>query len=204
MPETKLTPRKEKALQTRDRIYNAAVTLFDKRGYDNVTIDDICNAVGMSKGAFYVHFKSKDQVLIEEFFNIDRHYQELSDKIFRMENDIERLRSFWRSSLEYIDKMGVKAVKVVFHTEIGPSRKTPYIASRRRPVFKIVEKLISEGQEAGYVRDDINPRELSDIAITCWRGLVYEWCLTNGKFDLQDRGQKILRVILSGLETTPR
>lgn len=200
MPEVRLTPRKEQAIETRRRIFEAAVTLFEQNGYENVTIDDICAAVGMSKGAFYTHFRSKDQVLLEEFVKIDEHYKELLDEVREIDDGIERLARFWTSSLDYVERMGVKAVKVVFHAEIGPSRKEPYISSRGRPVFRIVEGLISESQGGGVVRDDMSPVELADSVITCWRGLIYEWCLADGKFDLLASGGLLFDILASGFK----
>ncbi len=199
MTEVKLTARKEQALETRHRIFEAAVTLFDRQGYDSVTVDDICREVGMSKGAFYTHFKSKDQVLLEEFVKIDEHYTELLTEIEPLEQGVERLERFWVSSLEYIERMGVKVVKVVFHSEIGPSRKEPYISSRTRPVFRIVEGLIADGR-GEYIRDDMSSAELADSVIACWRGLVYEWCLANGAFDLVARGRPIFALLKSGFQ----
>jgi AcrR family transcriptional regulator len=199
MTEVKLTPRKEQALETRHRIFETAVTLFDRQGYDSVTIDDICREVGMSKGAFYTHFKSKDQVLLEEFVKIDEHYLELLTEIEPLRDGIERLERFWISSLEYIERMGVKVVKVVFHSEIGPSRKEPIISSRTRPVFRIVENLIAEGQ-GDYIRDDMSSSQLADSVIACWRGLVFEWCLANGAFDLAARGTLIFELLKSGFQ----
>ena len=137
---------------------------------------------------------------MEEFVKIDEHYKELFDEVSGMENSIERLARFWRSSLEYIDQMGIKVVKVVFHAEIGPSRKTPYISSRKRPVFKIVENLISDGQAAGLVQDNPSPSQLAGSIITCWRGLLYEWCLADGKFDLPDAGDRLFEILIDGLK----
>ena len=44
------------------RILDAAVDLFMHYGYDKTTVDDIARAAGVSKGAIYLHFKSKDEL----------------------------------------------------------------------------------------------------------------------------------------------
>ncbi len=48
---------------TKERIFDAAVDLFAERGYDGVSIRDIGRAVGITEGAVYKHYKSKDEVL---------------------------------------------------------------------------------------------------------------------------------------------
>lgn len=56
---------------TRDRIEQAAVRLFVEKGVTETTIRDIARAVGLSEGALYRHFESKDELVWKAF---ERHY----------------------------------------------------------------------------------------------------------------------------------
>ena len=56
---------------TRDRIEQAAVRLFVAKGVTETTIKDIARAVGLSEGAMYRHFESKDELVWKAF---ERHY----------------------------------------------------------------------------------------------------------------------------------
>lgn len=47
---------------TRKKILNSAITLFSTRGFDQVSIDDLMKNAGLTRGAFYAHFKSKQAV----------------------------------------------------------------------------------------------------------------------------------------------
>jgi len=53
----------KKAEERRTEILDAAQDLFLSRGYDTTTVNDLLNAVGISKGAFYHHFSAKEDVL---------------------------------------------------------------------------------------------------------------------------------------------
>lgn len=48
--------------RSRDRIVEAARRLFNRHGYDNVSIDQLMAAAGLTRGAFYAHFASKEDV----------------------------------------------------------------------------------------------------------------------------------------------
>ncbi len=50
---------------TRDRIMNTALALFLEKGYDKTPVQAIIDAVGIAKGTFYHHFKSKEEMLVE-------------------------------------------------------------------------------------------------------------------------------------------
>ena len=49
---------------TRQRLLEAAFSVFAAQGYTGATIDAIVQAAGYSKGAFYFHFSSKDEVFL--------------------------------------------------------------------------------------------------------------------------------------------
>ena len=50
-----LTPRKKQALEMRSRIQNVALELFDKEGFENVSVEQIAQAVGCSVGLSLIH-----------------------------------------------------------------------------------------------------------------------------------------------------
>lgn len=58
-----IPPRQIKTKQTRDKIFNAAVKLMNKYGYEYLTIRNICEAADVSTGTFYHHFQTKDDLL---------------------------------------------------------------------------------------------------------------------------------------------
>jgi len=54
----------QRSEETRARILESAIKLFSKRGYNKASVDDICTDAGISKGAFYHHFKSKQELFL--------------------------------------------------------------------------------------------------------------------------------------------
>ena len=64
MPKTTID-RFEQRKQTRARLVEAALKLFATSGYEHATVDDISQAAGYSKGAYYFHFSTKDDILLE-------------------------------------------------------------------------------------------------------------------------------------------
>lgn len=57
--------RQVKAQDTRARIFAAAAELFSTHGYQVTTVDRIATQAGVAKGTFFLHFKSKDAVIVE-------------------------------------------------------------------------------------------------------------------------------------------
>ncbi len=65
-------------MRTRDQILEQALKLFSEKGIKETTIRDIAKAVGITEGAIYRHFDSKDQIVYELF---DMYSQKLYEKI---------------------------------------------------------------------------------------------------------------------------
>ena len=64
MPRTALDRFEQRKL-TRQKLIDAAQQLFSTSGYEHATVDDISQAAGYSKGAYYFHFSTKDDILLE-------------------------------------------------------------------------------------------------------------------------------------------
>jgi AcrR family transcriptional regulator len=202
MAKKKVTPRVEKGMQTRQKIFDTAIALFAKKGYDKVTIDDICEKVGVTKGAFYNHFKSKDQLILEEFMQMDEHYIKVAQDISSLESSVEKLRVFNTEAIKLMSDLGVTMMKVVYFSQIAPNMKKPYLADGKRFLYKITNELIEEGQQKGEIRMDLESGEMTEMLINCFRGQIYYWCLTNGSFDLVGTCEKLMNLLLQSLTTT--
>ncbi len=55
----------KRSIETRNIIFSVALDLFSRTGYDSTSVAEICQAAGVSKGAFYHHFPSKQAVFME-------------------------------------------------------------------------------------------------------------------------------------------
>ncbi|NPV58128.1 MAG: TetR/AcrR family transcriptional regulator [Actinobacteria bacterium] len=200
MAKRKESPRTLKGRQTRQAIFDTAVDLFARKGYDKVTVDEICSKVGVTKGAFYNHFRSKDQIILEEFMRMDEHYVRVAGEISSLPNSLEKLKAFNHAAIDLMAEIGVRLMKVLYHSQIAPHMNKPYLADERRYLYKITNELIREGQERGEIRDDIPSEEMASMFIDCFRGQIYHWCLANGSFDLVGTCDRLMDLLLDSLQ----
>ena len=54
----------QRSEETRAKIMESAIKLFSNQGFNKASVDDICSEAGISKGAFYHHFKSKQELFL--------------------------------------------------------------------------------------------------------------------------------------------
>src|SRR3990172_197990 len=79
--------------ETRERLIKAASAVFARSGFDRATVDEIVREAGFSKGAFYVHFESKEDLfwsMLEE--RINRHQDAFRDTVDHKNSVAENVR----------------------------------------------------------------------------------------------------------------
>jgi TetR/AcrR family transcriptional regulator, transcriptional repressor for nem operon len=62
----------------RTRLLDAAMQVIRTRGYSATTVDDICRAAGLTKGAFFHHFKSKEELAVAAA----AHFSQMAERLF--------------------------------------------------------------------------------------------------------------------------
>lgn len=90
--EPKLPLREKKKRQVEHKITHSALQLFEKNGYDAVSIDDIAEAAEVSKSTFYNYFVSKEAVLIKLTMNSVNNVKEILSKVPAQDDPIEMIR----------------------------------------------------------------------------------------------------------------
>ncbi|WP_243449397.1 TetR/AcrR family transcriptional regulator [Clostridium acetobutylicum] len=111
-----LTNRKLQAQNTKNKIYKASIELFEKKGYENLKIKDICKEAGVSIGSFYNHFDSKHAILIEVHKKADEYFKtEVKDNIIST-NGIDKIIEFFDYYSIYNDFVGLDTLKQLYHS----------------------------------------------------------------------------------------
>lgn len=152
--------------ETVNLILDTSVELFLKKGYDNTSIQDIVDCLGgLSKGAIYHHFKSKEAILIEV-------YQRLSLVIETQMVAIRDDKSI--TGLQKLQKMFMSSLSSVSQREILASSpnllKNPRLLAIQMEsiiydvVPNYIEPVINEGMADGSIVCDY-PKELSQVLI---------------------------------------
>jgi AcrR family transcriptional regulator len=90
-------------ITTKQKISAAAKNLFSIHGYSETTIDDIITAAGVTKGAFYHYFKSKDAICGEIIDSMQNEYQSLFEMLPKETNPLEKLKALIKRLLELND-----------------------------------------------------------------------------------------------------
>jgi len=189
----KITKRKIQAQETRKKLFDVAVKLFNTYGYHNVTVDDITDAAETSKGAFYFHFKSKESVIIEAIREVDAQYRKWYETLDKGRVAADQILLFSDQVLTFANSLGVVVEKVLYSSQINEKDDRHMLLNdENRDLFKILECIIESGQRTGEIRLDLSAKDLSRYVARWIRGVIFNWCIYDGAYDLVEDGRAYL------------
>lgn len=151
----------EKSMQSREKILAAAGEVFAQKGFDAATIRDITEKCGMSKGAVFHHFKSKEEIM-----------QSLGDRMFFESNPFEAVKK--RTELNGLQKIkellkagSADKERNEMNAMAVPILKDPHILAaalnaNRKILTPLWFELLEEGKQDGSIKTEYT-RELSEL-----------------------------------------
>ena len=153
--------------QSRERIVRAAAELFATKGFDAVSIDQVMEAAGLTRGAFYAHFHSKQDLYRESIIAANRH-SAVNKVLENLRDPAQTTRQVIRSYLsdEHLALQFFPCPMAFLSTDIANRDKGVRDAYTR--VFHGLNNVIEAGLEPVEERlsGDVNSRQQRSLAIT--------------------------------------
>ena len=150
-----------KSNENKDKLIEAALKLIEEKGFDNVSVSKITKEAGVSKGAFYIHFESKENLLEKQ---MRMFYDEF--KLDETHSKYERLEYFLENSLKRIISAGLKMCQGWFSHSVTGS-------------FYGKSKL---AYDLNYIQELYDERIAKEV-VSVYYGALNLWCFTDGKVE---------------------
>ena len=142
-------PRHDPSEKTKSEILQTATRLFQEKGWANVNIEDVVKEVGVTRGAFYHYFKSREDLImavVEKMFFDDNPFTIVSKKTEL--NALEKLRLMIQLNLNN-NLSNVEMAKEVWKALDNPVIFKSEFFSQINTVAPFIERLLMEGNEDG-------------------------------------------------------
>lgn len=177
---------------TKDFIIETANKLFLEKGYQNVTIVDICEACNISKTTFYYHLKSKEDIILHFYDSLTHNVSQRLLAILTMDNYWEQLMVCFESLVAEDCKYGTD----FFSQMLISNLKEDYGSyDFRDELTKIAVTIIKKGQKSGQIRNKNDAEDLYKASAYAFLGYEVTWCIKNGNFDWKKEMRKALENI---------
>ena len=202
---------KQEALETREKILDAAETLFQRRGVSRTSLQDIATEAELTRGAIYWHFKDKAEMFNAMMERAKMPLEQARDavRLVRPDAPLEQMR--WSLLNALHSTMHNARTRRVF--EIAMHRveyveellavRDRHLASRNAWLDDM-ELGFKQAVAAGQLPKTLRTRVAALTLISLTDGPIQNWILNPGSFDLMEVGQEAIETFLNSLQATRR
>lgn len=195
LPASARELKQERAVRTRERILAAAAQAFAAKGYPAVTILDVAEAAGMTKGAVYFHYENKDALALAVTERFYLRIGEIADAVEQL--GLPPLGSvaelLLRTATAFRDETVIQAgARLQLERQlIGVRLPLPYEAYTR-----LITSWLAREREAG-ARDDLPPPgTLATVLVSAFFGAQHISWVLDDRADLVERTTDLVRTII--------
>ncbi|HKI26328.1 MAG TPA: TetR/AcrR family transcriptional regulator [Candidatus Sulfotelmatobacter sp.] len=191
---------RETVVDSRQEILRTAARLFQQRGYDATSMNDVAAALKLSKGGLYHHFQSKDEIL----FEIMNHAMEITEErvvapVRGIPDPEDRLRSLIRRHIEIVLSPADREITVMLHENHPlPPALRKRINARKKEYVHFVEGVIGEVQRARNARGTVSPRAAA-FALLGMINWIYQWYKPEGELQAQNLVPQFTDLVFGGM-----
>nr|WP_278045272.1 TetR/AcrR family transcriptional regulator [Actinomadura roseirufa] len=191
------TARRGRPGYDRESLLRVAVTVFNERGYDGTSMDELSRRLGITKSAIYYHVASKDELLQ---LAVDR----ALDGLFAAYDEAAAVEGRAIDRLEHLVRASVTVLvdRLPFVTLLLRVRgNTPVekrALARRREFDRLVSALVARAEAEGDIRPDIDPAIAGRLLFGLVNSLV-EWYSPRGGAGREEIADALCKVAFDGL-----
>lgn len=189
----KLTKRQQQAIASKKNIYSTAIRLMKDEGFENITIEKISKEAGVSVGAFYHYFPSKNDIVVELFKEADLYFKNKFVNSSRARKAKEQIIDFFAHFADFYCYYGIDLMKTLYTTQ------SELFLRQDRVIVGMLQDIVSKGVEKGELTDEMEVAEIVDLLFCTARGVAYKWCVARGEFPLDTVLLKYIQHVLRAM-----
>lgn len=183
---------------TRENLYQAIIELAKEKEYDKITIRDICAKAEVSIGSFYHHFHSKEELAVQAYYRVDRLINEDFCEMSEKYTAEEYLYLVLKSYITYVSQEIGMLVRVYYKLVMDETSVSAFDPDRL--YYKTLMKVLELCGEEDVIQKQENYHELTEYCIRFIRGLIFDWSLQKGDYNLVERFEKDYKLFINGLK----
>lgn len=164
-----------KGEQTRRKILEAAAPIFNQRGYEGSSVNDLMEATGLKKGGIYRHFASKEELAAEAFdYTWEAAWNARLLHVDEKANGIEKLKQLIANFVDY--RSPVAGGCPILNTAIDADDGNPVLRTRAAKALRSwlsrLQVIVQQAQERGDTRPGVDPKLVATLIVASLEGAL--------------------------------
>jgi AcrR family transcriptional regulator len=195
--------RERRRIETRERIFRAALGLFAERGFMETTVEDITEAADVGKGTFFNYFPTKEHVLATYG----------TERVATVERALQRARAGEEPVMDVLRDLAASVagqaaespalVRAIYAAHASCTAVRDELQIRMHTARRLLAQIFRLAQERGEVRKNVSPMVLARLVQTIFHGVMGSWALNPGG-SLRAMAEEVWDLLSPGLQTPAR
>lgn len=185
-----LTSRDRQAIATKQRIYEVGINLIQQHGFDGIKINQIAKAAGVSVGTFYHYYTSKLDLFMDLYRAADAYYEETVAVLLEPLGLKDKIQRFFQEYCTIAENTGVDLIRKMYIPD-----NTLFLARSQGMHQVLLQTVDSAGSEKGLSLKKTSQEHSDDLFLIA-RGVIFDWALRGGEYDLKEKMKQMLDLYL--------
>jgi len=198
-----MTVREYQKKRRRDRIFQAAMTLFRERGFQETTATDIAKAAHVSRGTFFNYFPYKEAVLLDYgSLLLSRLKEEVRRRLAQGVAPLEVLRFLFQELAAFTQAEKDLLLPLLYEL-LNPDPLRAKAAFQALPLGDLIAEVLKPLKEEGVVRQDLSLERMGRTLADLYFLGALRWAAYTPHRDFQEELDKSLLLALEGILVKP-
>ena len=189
--------RREQAQKTEENIFNAAIELFNEKGYEKTSIEDITSRAGTATGTFYLYFRSKKELV----YHTVGKYNDVSLNAYERVKDLptfqEQIQMFAKYVYEGVEKLGRELLKALYWNNLTEGQQV--VNDPNRSIYSRLDLIVRHGLETGELSPEHSVEYYTRRFVIAFLGIDYYWASMPGDVDLKTVVEQEFKTLVYGM-----
>ncbi|MCR4428394.1 MAG: TetR/AcrR family transcriptional regulator [Caldiserica bacterium] len=191
-----LSRRERKKNATRSTILRAARHLFEEKGPENTSIEEIAERADISKSTFFNYFPNKEALFTAIAEEEVRDILALEGDLPPGDSSFKKIRIITQRILEDVIPYVHLTGKIVFTSILSnDSRPSPFLE-----INHLLERIVEKGQKKGEISKKYSPTDISTAIVGACYGLIFRWIELGYKAGSTSEFESILEMLFSSIK----
>lgn len=189
--------------RTEENIIKKSIELFKKYGYNETSINVICEECGITKGTFYYHFNAKSELIFHYYEVLFNNIMTIMPELITMKDSKKKLWKLYEYSIDNTVSLSPELLKamLIADAENGLEYFSPLKAgtnsTSRQMNTSMLRELVIQAQEEGTIHSSKNPDKLLQTYNAVIIGMALDWSCSHGNYDQKQELKAMFDIVFS-------
>lgn len=204
MKEKLSTPRSVRSRNTKQKIYEAAVSIMKKKGYEYLSVRNICQVAGISNGTFFYHFNTKEDLL--SYYLQDRFDDYREQHNFNVDNlpFDQKILEYYKCYSRYMIENGIEFISNYYVPKNKALNTRGYrsesMGNEDTRLINFSCRCLINAEKEGLLKDTHTAIGYANNCCTMLKGIIFDWALNDGNLNMEQLIEEILGTYLNSIK----